>query len=242
MGKLEILAGMRRGSLTVQREVERDNQRTRRFECLCDCGKLVALRKDHILSERKFCSPQCSLLSVSRKLDLIGKTINRWTVIEYAGQDKRRTMWKASCSCGTVRTISGASLLIGQTKSCGCLLKDMRRTGRTEQEEIEIKRLRSKLSSRKNPARVKANKIKYETKRNSATPKWLTEACIETMNAIYEAARRLTLETGIKHQVDHIIPINGDTVSGLHVPTNLQILTQAENVSKSNIYAELLGD
>ena len=62
------------------------------------------------------------------------------------------------------------------------------------------------------------------------------------MNDIYEEARRLTRETGVHHQVDHIVPLQGKTVSGLHVFSNLQILTQVENVSKSNRYAELLGD
>ena len=51
------------------------------------------------------------------------------------------------------------------------------------------------------------------------------ELCI----AFYTESRRLTIETGIQHHVDHIIPL---AKGGLHCQTNLQVLTAKENREK----------
>ena|SRR5665213_779655 len=66
------------------------------------------------------------------------------------------------------------------------------------------------------------------------TPKWLTELHYAQMDLFYQSARALTKELDIKFQVDHIIPIKGKNVSGLHVPWNLQVLPASLNISKGN--------
>ena len=75
---------------------------------------------------------------------------------------------------------------------------------------------------------------KYRAKRLQRTPKWLTNDDHTWMSWYYLQAQRLTEITGIKHEVDHIYPLQGSNLSGLHVPWNLQILTKTENATKGN--------
>lgn len=82
-------------------------------------------------------------------------------------------------------------------------------------------------------ARHRDLEIQRVTDRNKAqrTPAWADRDAIA---AIYAEARRLSRETGVPHHVDHIVPLRGKEVSGLHVETNLQILTRSANISKGN--------
>ncbi len=59
-------------------------------------------------------------------------------------------------------------------------------------------------------------------------PKWLSEWDLFFISELYDLAKRRKLE------VDHIIPIKHSLVCGLHVPTNLQLLSRSENAKKSN--------
>ncbi len=65
-------------------------------------------------------------------------------------------------------------------------------------------------------------------------PAWLTENDNIKILKFYEQAKLLEEQTGIKHHVDHIVPLQGKNVSGLHVPDNLQVLTAEDNKSKFN--------
>lgn len=64
-----------------------------------------------------------------------------------------------------------------------------------------------------------------------ATPPWVDHAAIRV---VYAEAERLTIETGTVHHVDHIVPITGEAVCGLHVPWNLRPLPWRDNLSKKN--------
>lgn len=69
--------------------------------------------------------------------------------------------------------------------------------------------------------------LKYVMKIHRA-PSWLTAADLLEMEEIYKTAKQLGLH------VDHILPLKGKTVSGLHVPSNLQMIPAALNMAKGN--------
>ena len=59
------------------------------------------------------------------KLKLEGKKFNRWTIICQAEIKKPGTYWLCKCECGTIKICKGSDLKIGNTKSCGCLQKEV---------------------------------------------------------------------------------------------------------------------
>jgi len=68
----------------------------------------------------------------------------------------------------------------------------------------------------------------------NATPAWITAEQKLAMREMYLQAQKLTKITGERYVVDHIIPLISPDVCGLHVPWNLRVITQEENLKKSN--------
>ena len=83
-----------------------------------------------------------------------------------------------------------------------------------------------------------ASHAKKEAKRRAsklrASPTWLTIDDDFMFNEIYQMRKIRTADTGVEHHVDHIIPLQGRNVCGLHVWCNLQLLPASENIRKSN--------
>lgn len=89
-----------------------------------------------------------------------------------------------------------------------------------------------------NPDRYRHLAMKSHAARRAAklnrTPAWLSEADLEFIGLRYKEAQAMTRLTGIKHTVDHIIPLQGKLVSGLHVPSNLCVIPDRVNYAKGN--------
>lgn len=81
---------------------------------------------------------------------------------------------------------------------------------------------------KKNRGKYNAHTAKYRASKIKATPKWLTNEQLLEIENLYKKAKLLNLE------VDHIIPLQGQNVSGLHVPWNLQLLSKKDNAKKGN--------
>ncbi len=92
-----------------------------------------------------------------------------------------------------------------------------------------------------NKSRLNALRRKYEMSKLQATPKCLIDSDFVAMSDFYKEAELLSKQ-GSKFHVDHIIPIQGKLVCGLHVPWNLRVINFKDNLSKSNKLDEILLD
>lgn len=83
--------------------------------------------------------------------------------------------------------------------------------------------------------------VNYHTSKRKAdllmrTPKWLGIEELWLMKEAYKLAALRTKMFGFLWHVDHVIPLRGENVSGLHVPTNLQVIPAVENIRKKNSF------
>jgi hypothetical protein len=88
--------------------------------------------------------------------------------------------------------------------------------------------------AKRNSGRVLAWCRKRQLAKKQRTPQWLTQDDHWLIEQAYELAALRSKMFGFPWHVDHVIPLNGKTVSGLHVPSNLQVIPGSENSRKGN--------
>ncbi len=86
-------------------------------------------------------------------------------------------------------------------------------------------------------AQINERTRRYTLGKELRTPKGLTSEHIEQIKAVYVERELLEKQSGLPLHVDHVVPLHGKTVSGLHVPWNLQIVPAKYNLSKGNRHA-----
>lgn len=103
--------------------------------------------------------------------------------------------------------------------------------------ELNAEREKERLArwARENRPRMRQKNAERRARKLRATPAWADHGAI---HGYYEEAVRLTAETGIPHEVDHIVPLKGANVCGLHVQCNLRVVTRTVNRSKNNRMVE----
>jgi len=63
---------------------------------------------------------------MTKAIDLTGKKFGRWLVVDQNGVNKYgNKLWKCLCECGSESVVLGSKLYHGDSKSCGCLRKDL---------------------------------------------------------------------------------------------------------------------
>lgn len=95
----------------------------------------------------------------------------------------------------------------------------------------EEKKKKTKEWIKKNRHKELEYKQQKRAAKLKAVPLWAKR---EKIKEIYALANQRTKETGVLHHVDHMYPLRSKWLCGLHIETNLQILTAEENTSKGN--------
>lgn len=85
-----------------------------------------------------------------------------------------------------------------------------------------------------NRGKINAKWMKREAAKKCRTPSWLTPDMSKAIEVEYSLAAWCSDVMKEPYHVDHIVPLQGKTVSGLHVPWNLQVIPAKLNQQKSN--------
>ena len=112
--------------------------------------------------------------------------------------------------------------------------KERQRQAKWREANREYLREKDKRHAKENPAYFVYKTQKRHTAKLKRTPSWLSEEHWKEIKTEYELAAWCSEVMGEKYNVDHIVPLQGKTVCGLHVPWNLQVIPAKDNFKKGN--------
>lgn len=207
MTKAIDLTGQRFGKLTVQALTDKRQGNSIVWSCICDCGNYKEAASTKL---RRGDTKSCGCLLIK---DLSGQQFHNLFAVSYCSQRLGGSViWRCLCICGSEAFISADSLQSGKTRSCGCLQREVQRLRQTTHGQSRTRGY--------NAARSRAR----ELAKIQRTPSW----------ANLDDIRQFYINCPDGYHVDHIIPLRGEYVSGLHVLDNLQYLPATENLRKRN--------
>ena len=137
------------------------------------------------------------------------------------------------CAMGRQKTAARKNYLLKYRKTSNKLKAYQKEYQKNYENQAEVKAKRS-AQRKANPAVGAARTQKYQASKNNRTPNWLGADELWRIEQAYELAALRTKLFGFAWQVDHVIPLQGSLVSGLHTPYNLQVIPARDNQSKSN--------
>lgn len=113
--------------------------------------------------------------------------------------------------------------------------KDRKRAYDAARREAQRERYReaSRRHRQANPGKKNADTSSRRRRLRTQMPVWTSP---KKLKCFYESAMRVSVCIGIKHHVDHVIPLKNESVCGLHVPENLRVIPAVANMVKHNRY------
>ena len=121
------LTGQVFGRLTVLHESGRDKHGKVLWHVRCSCGNEFDTTSGELLKGNvRSCGCLRRDMTIERcTKPMIGKTFGRLTVIDFSHKGKGGNYYKCRCSCNNIVIVKGTDIRSGNTRSCGCLLKDI---------------------------------------------------------------------------------------------------------------------